>query len=154
MRALWAALIMNTLFTSVQICGAVLAKSTAMMGDTSTMMLDSVTYAFNLFAEYRKTKSDPRSAAIIEIAASSFSVVVLGVVTVLLAITAISSLSAQQQYREDNDHSHDVNPQIMFGFTLANLVVDIGMVLSILLRHRGGVFGLCCRFARRSCCRE
>jgi Co/Zn/Cd efflux system component len=76
-RALWAAFALNTTFTCGQLVGALAANSIAMLGDTSTMFVDSVTYAAGLLGEYHKNQSGPRTAAAVELSAASFSVIAL-----------------------------------------------------------------------------
>ena len=93
MRALWITFGLNTTFTIIQLLGAAAANSLALMGDTGTMFVDSVTYAINLYAEYNKTKLGPRQAARLEIAASVISVVALLGVTCYVIDDALARLT-------------------------------------------------------------
>ena len=56
LSALWATVAFNTVFTLAQCFGAVLANSVALLSDTGTMFVDSLTYACNIGAEYLKVR--------------------------------------------------------------------------------------------------
>ncbi|KOO33515.1 hypothetical protein Ctob_014399 [Chrysochromulina tobinii] len=117
-----------------QTAGATAAHSLALMGDTATMAVDSVTYAINIGAEYHKETVGPRAAARIEIGASLLSVVALVAVTISIVISAVARLSEAAAEKDE-----DVDPLIMLIFTSMNLAVDIGMCGSIVLRRTSGL---------------
>ena len=144
MRALWAIFVLNTLFTATQFVGARAANSLALMGDTGTMAIDSLTYAINLAAEYHKEKLGAKQSAMVEICASLVSVVALIAVTVFVIRDALERLN---QVGEEGE-SEEVNPVIMLVFTSVNLLMDFAMCASIVLRSTGGLTG--CLAAR--CC--
>ena len=146
MRALWATFILNTVFTVAQLIGSRAANSLALMSDTSTMAIDSLTYAINVAAEYYKERMGARQSAIIEIVASIVSVVFLVAVTANFLSDAINRLNADAEEVEE-----EVNPIIMLVFTSINLVIDFAMCASIVLRRTGGIAG--CLMARCCCAR-
>ena len=147
MRALWAIFGLNTAFTIAQLCGAAAANSLALMGDTGTMAVDSMTYAINLYAEYNKSRLGADRAEALEIGASVFSVVALLGVTAYVMRDAIDRLNAPQG---DGD---GVNPSIMLFFTSLNLLIDFGMCGSIVLRHGTSTLVPRC-LCPRCCCRR
>ena len=144
MRALWATFLLNTTFTIAQMFGASAAHSLALLGDTGTMVVDSLTYAINIAAEYHKEALSARSAAKVELAASIVSLVALLGVTAWITFDAVVRLTSL-----DDGTQLDVDPNIMLLFTTINLLVDFGMCGSIVLRRTGGlagcILGHCCR---------
>ena len=94
-RALWWTFLLNTGFTVAQVAGAAAANSLAMMGDTGTMLVDSATYAINIYAEYQKAKRGPEAGAKYDVAASIFSVITLVGVTVYVMADAVGRLQEQ-----------------------------------------------------------
>ena len=96
MRALWATFILNTSFTICQALGARAANSLALLGDTGTMAVDSLTYAINLAAEYNKYRLSVRTSDKIEIVASVFSVFALVGVTIYVMQDALKRLSSTE----------------------------------------------------------
>lgn len=151
LRALWATFLLNTAFTFAQVIGATAANSLALLGDTGTMFVDSVTYAINIFAELNKHRFETHS---LEIGASLFSVAALCTVTAFVMRDAIGRLSRSRGGEagsgegsgevEGEVEGEEVDPIIMLTFTCFNLLVDFGMFASILLRRRGGGGGSAC----------
>ena len=142
MRALWATFGLNTSFTFAQMLGARAANSLALLGDTGTMAVDSLTYAINLIAEYNRHRLSPRTSMAIEVSASLFSVVALVGVTMYVMHDAIVRLSRPSTGTR-------VNAGIMLVFTGINLLIDLGMCGSILLRRSGGLGSCLRRVGRR-----
>ena len=142
MRALWTTFALNTIFTLAQATGATAANSLALLGDTGTMFIDSATYAVNLAAEYYKAQLGARRSAVVEVVASAVSVVTLLGMTVFIMTDAIDRLASP-------DDEEDVDPVIMLFFTCFNLLIDIGMCISLVTRKSGGLAGL---FSCGCCC--
>ncbi|KAL7547518.1 hypothetical protein ACHAWF_013364 [Thalassiosira exigua] len=55
---LWVAFVSFLSFALVQTVAALIAKSEAMLGDTAAMLVDALTYGFNLYAERRKNEDN------------------------------------------------------------------------------------------------
>ena len=147
LRALWVAFCCNTVFTVSQAFGSIISNSKALGADTGTMFVDSGTYLINIAAEYYRSKgeSSERTAALVDISASAISVVALALVTVFFlhdSITALQEEDAGSGDAGSGDADDDVNGMVVTLFTAANLIIDITMVGSILLRNRGGWWGL------------
>ena len=119
MRALWITFSLNTVFTITQLIGATASHSLALMGDTGTMGIDSLTYLINIIAEHNKHRLDARTARAIEIAASLFSAVALCGVTVQVAMDALPRLARTAS------EEVDVDPDIMLFFTIINLLMGV-----------------------------
>mmetsp|Transcript_3038 Transcript_3038/g.3617 ORF Transcript_3038/g.3617 Transcript_3038/m.3617 type:complete len:356 (+) Transcript_3038:250-1317(+) len=115
-RILWILLVANTSFTIAQFVGAYVADSLSMLGDSSTMALDSFTYMLNIYAEKKKTVGTIKTARL-EVYVASFSVFTLILVTAFLLWDAISRLVSSK--------TENVRADIMLNFSVANLVVDI-----------------------------
>ncbi|KAL7493535.1 hypothetical protein ACHAWT_002484 [Skeletonema menzelii] len=131
------------LFALGQMFVAVLvAKSQAMVGDSSAMVIDSLTYLFNSYAEKIKNKSlkesvdDNLSAAEkelrrlertrqrlwLEILPPLCSVMTLIVLTIYIIIDAYNTLTGP--YYEDGENE-EPNIGVMFFFSALNLGLDI-----------------------------
>ena len=142
-RALWVTLVLNSVFTAAQVAGSIVSHSLALMGDTGTMVTDSITYSINILAEYVHIRgADPRTSAAIHTAAAAISVIALVAVSVLTVCESIGRIMEISSHGSGGDEPKEVNAQVMFAFTLGNLFIDIGMLGSILLRKRGGWLGL------------
>ena len=152
-RALWMTFFLNSTFTGAQIAGSVIANSVALGADSGTMVVDSVTYLFNIAAEcVRLRGASERTCAMIDASASGLSVIALIVVSALAIQDAISRILSNSGAGGGgaSDPGNAVNAQVMFAFTLGNLIIDIGMLGSILLRKRGGWVGvLTCRTCKK-----
>jgi len=145
-RALWATFLFNSIFTVAQLFGSILSGSQALFSDTSTMFVDSATYLINILAEYlRIGGAKRRTSAAVDISAAGISFVALVAVAILNILESVKGIE-----EGGGDTSDSPNQYIMFGFTAGNLVIDIGMLGSILLRKRGGWQGLLTRKARAS----
>ena len=142
-RALWATFALNSVFTAAQVAGSIISHSLALMGDTGTMCVDSGTYLINIFAEYVRARgASARTCATIDASAAAISVVALVVVCILTVSESVQRIVRIDGNATGVDPPEEVNAQVMFGFTLGNLFIDIGMLGSILLRKRGGWVGL------------
>ena len=154
LRALWVAFCCNTVFTVSQAFGSIISNSKALGADTGTMFVDSGTYLINIGAEYYRSKgeSSERTAAAVDIAASAVSVVALALVTAFFLHDSITALQEEPSEGGSGDAGSgdagsggaddSVNGAVVTLFTAANLIIDITMIGSILLRNRGGWWGL------------
>ena len=143
LRALWVAFCCNTVFTVSQAFGSIISNSKALGADTGTMFVDSGTYLINIAAEYYRSKgeSSERTAAVVDISASAVSVVALALVTAFFLHDSITALQEEED-AGSGDAEDKVDGGIVIPFTAANLIIDITMIGSILLRNRGGWWGL------------
>lgn len=107
-------------FTILQTFAAVLARSEAMMGDSASMGVDAMTYAFNLYAEKRKDTADKKTKLLLELIPPAISVVVLLVVTFFLFRKAIITLAMGVP----ENPADEPNVAIMFIFSSSNLLLD------------------------------
>jgi Co/Zn/Cd efflux system component len=64
------------------------------------------------------------------------------------AYVTYDGITTIQDIQKNGDDGDGVNEKIMFGFTVGNLFLDVGMILSIYLRHRGGIIGCLLRCVR------
>jgi len=150
-RGLWQTLCLNTFFTCAQFFGSIIANSLALGADTGTMLSDSITYLINIAAElFRIRGASHRACTIVDLCASGLSILCLVTVTAIAMKESIGRLSSMSgEAGSGGGDDEDVNPYVMFGFTAGNLIIDIGMIGSLVLRNRGGwmaVFnGTACR---------
>jgi len=144
LRALWVTFACNTVFTMSQAFGSIISNSKALGADTGTMFVDSGTYLINIGAEYYRSKgeSSERTAAAVDITASAVSVVALAVMTGFFLHDSITALQEKPSEGGSGAADDDVNGVIVVFFTVANLIIDITMIGSILLRNRGSWWGL------------
>ena len=104
------------------------------------MLSDSITYLINIAAEFFRIRgASHRACTIVDLAASAVSVLCLVTVTALAMKESIGRLNDMngEAGSGGGDDEH-VNPYVMFGFTAGNLLIDIGMIGSLVLRNRGG----------------
>mmetsp|Transcript_82 Transcript_82/g.118 ORF Transcript_82/g.118 Transcript_82/m.118 type:complete len:357 (+) Transcript_82:105-1175(+) len=134
------------LFALGQMFVAVLiAKSQAMVGDSSAMVIDSLTYLFNSYAEKIKNKSlkesvdenlstaekklrrleRTRQRLWLEIIPPLCSVMTLIVLTIYIIIDAFNTLSKLDYEAGENDSSEEPDIGVMFFFSALNLALDI-----------------------------
>lgn len=122
-----------------------IARSQAMVGDSSAMVIDSLTYLFNSYAERIKNasllKADgelterekeikrlgrTRQRLLLEIAPPLCSVLTLMGLTIYIIMDAMDTLSRSDfQSGEDDGSKSDPNVGIMFFFSALNLALDI-----------------------------
>mmetsp|Transcript_47149 Transcript_47149/g.57064 ORF Transcript_47149/g.57064 Transcript_47149/m.57064 type:complete len:337 (-) Transcript_47149:57-1067(-) len=124
------ALISFLSIATIQTFFAILGHSRALLGDSIAMFIAAFTYGFNLYAERNKhIAKSRREELLLEIVPPIISVTTLGVISAFITYEAIVHLLVIR-------HSHKgpkPNLRLMFGFSLANLFMD--------------VFNVCC-FAR------
>jgi len=122
-----------------------IAKSQAMVGDSSAMVIDSLTYLFNSYAEKIKNKSlkesvdenlstaekklrrleRTRQRLWLEIIPPLCSVMTLIVLTIYIIIDAFNTLSKLDYEAGENDSSEEPDIGVMFFFSALNLALDI-----------------------------
>jgi len=117
---LWIAFVSFLSFTICQTVASFIAESEAMLGDSAAMLVDSITYAFNLYAE--KRKGDPESTRKerlqLELIPPLISVTTLIAVTGYILSDALNTLMS-------SDDDDDPNTTIMAIFSTANLLLDL-----------------------------
>jgi Co/Zn/Cd efflux system component len=114
------------IFTATQFFFALMAHSEAMMTDCAAMMVDVVTYLFNVLAE-RMKRGDPSMSArdlrlrrlYLELVPPFISVLTLIIVTVLALKEAFATLVSK---KVDNN---EADLGIMLAFSGLNLILDI-----------------------------
>ena len=155
-RALWVTFFLNTSFACAQVVGAEVSHSLALAGDTGTMLVDSVTYLINIVAAHVAILGFRESTAkAIELCAALVSVASLIVVAALTTQDSVLRImhhnsTATPSVVVVSDEEPKIQPQVMFTFTALNMLIDIGMIGSIVLRKHGGWHGVitrCYRFA-------
>lgn len=128
-------LILNTLFALLQGFASLISKSLALLGDSISMAIDSVTYCLNWWA-FRQKSRHPNVELTdkIEIGVSLFS-------SLTLIITCVYLLYESHKRLYDADHHakiKEVRGDLLLGFALANLVIDI--ISICLFYHRRSSF--------------
>ena len=116
-RTLLVLLVFNTSFAVAQVVAAGVANSLSMYGDSATMMLDSLTYAVNIYAECKKSPNEAASLRV-ELIATCFSI------ATLVAVTGFLMWDAASRLRSGN-RGQGVQVDIMLEFSMANLVIDV-----------------------------
>mmetsp|Transcript_32784 Transcript_32784/g.45743 ORF Transcript_32784/g.45743 Transcript_32784/m.45743 type:complete len:276 (-) Transcript_32784:521-1348(-) len=102
-----------------QLIGALIANSLALLSDTSSMFLDAVTYAFNIYAEAQPKEDKLKTQKNLLIASGISFFALLGI-TLYFLIDAAMLLASKEV---DGD---DVNAFIVLGFAVAGLLIDFG----------------------------
>ena len=132
-------------FTIAQSIASYFAGSEAMMGDSAAMGVDALTYLFNLLAERRKSRfeefwtgtdeTDPekkkrtkqrakrKMILQLEIFTPILSVTTLLVVTGVVLHSSIGTLVLDSH--RDQTEQGDPNVNLMLGFSLFNIVLDV-----------------------------
>jgi len=100
--------------TAVQFVAAIIANSLALLGDSGSMGVDTLSYAANLYAECVESEKQRRNQLI----ASLLSIVVLLSVTGFVIYSSIVILLC------DDLGDDDINPYIVFAFALGGLLFD------------------------------
>ena len=149
---LWVSAITFTLFVSAEIVGAFAANSLSLLGDAAAMSVDVFTvsivinislliniykrcvclsqYFCNLYAEHVKDKRgklDESTRMMLEVYIPTFSVCALIGVSVYITWEAITVIL-------DPPEEDDVNVYIMFGFAVANMLIDLLSVFLFCVR--------------------
>ena len=118
-KALIVAIILFTTITAVQFVAAIVSNSDALLVDCASMLVDAMTYVFNLHAEIKgkdKTQSlkDVARRALIS---SGFSIVVLYGITAWGLSDAIGTLMTRHV-------KDDLDPSIVLVFGILGFVFD------------------------------
>lgn len=145
-------------FTICQSVAGIVADSSALLVDSIAMAIDSFTYGFNLIAERmknrieahlgyyneqqsynltteelerRRERSKRKLTLILEIVPPVVSVLTLAIVTSFILKESIDTLEADVKEEEDDPDNIQSNPNmnVMFVFSLLNLLVDLVNVL-------------------------
>uniref|UniRef100_A0A7S2RTF9 Cation efflux protein transmembrane domain-containing protein n=1 Tax=Mucochytrium quahogii TaxID=96639 RepID=A0A7S2RTF9_9STRA len=128
LRALVVVCLLTTLFTVAQFFGAYFANSLAMVGDCFTMAIDSLTYFLNIYVEYHNLKrartatEEEKARAVIASAKLETKVAFVSGLSLIL-VTAFLIWDSVSRLHSDAGVD-PVNPQIMFAFTLVNLIMN------------------------------
>lgn len=120
-RGIIVTMVLFATITSAQFGAAIAANSLALMGDCGSMLVDTFSYAANLWAECRESKNKERNQLI----ATFVSIIVLMAITGYVIYDSITILSS------DGADEDDVNPYIVFGFALGGLLFDIIGLLAL-----------------------
>jgi len=120
-RGIVVTMVLFATITSAQFGAAIIANSLALMGDCGSMLVDTFSYAANLWAECRVSKNRERNQLI----ATFVSIIVLMAITGYVIYDSISILTSV-----DGDDD-DVNAYIVFGFALGGLLFDIIGLLAL-----------------------
>jgi Co/Zn/Cd efflux system component len=123
--------ILFALFVIAEVIGALASGSLSLLGDASAMAIDVLTYLANLYAEHLKYTNyhSPRFRRIVfDILVPAIAVATLLGVTGWIASEAIRVI----YHSSDND---DVPISYLFGFSIANLAIDV--VCNLLFFTRG-----------------
>lgn len=150
LRALWGLLILNTSFATAQMIGAAFANSLSMFSDSGSMMIDSLTYAANIYTERRKEQLGGEQAALVEIRTTVFSIAALIMVTALMMNDSMKRLASQNHVISTTttkiatpsanttspEQRQTVGGQYVLGFSLGNLVIDIVMCANYFYQRR------------------
>lgn len=109
------------LFVIAEIIGALASGSLSLLGDAAAMSVDVFTYFTNMYAERVKEKTGTLTKStkiLLEIAIPSFSISALIGVTIYITVDAIDTLL-------NGAGGDDVNVFFLYGFSVANALVDI-----------------------------
>jgi hypothetical protein len=148
-RLLLTAFFTFTIFTTFQTIAAFVAGSEAMMGDSGAMVVDALTYLFNLVAERRKSRfeeyyqelqrdqpcDDPRRRAKLKKRAKRKMILHMELippvisVTTLLCVTVVVLHGSLRMLlldaHRDRSEQGDPNVTLMLTFSCINLVLDV-----------------------------
>jgi hypothetical protein len=148
-RLLLTAFFTFTVFTTFQTIAAFVAGSEAMMGDSGAMLVDALTYLFNLVAERRKSRfeeyyqelqrdqpfDDPRRRAKLKKRAKRKMILRMELippvisVTTLLCVTGVVLHGSLRMLlldaHRDRSEQGDPNVTLMLVFSCMNLVLDV-----------------------------
>eukprot|EP00594_Rhizosolenia_setigera_P011847 CAMPEP_0178968568 /NCGR_PEP_ID=MMETSP0789-20121207/18343_1 /TAXON_ID=3005 /ORGANISM="Rhizosolenia setigera, Strain CCMP 1694" /LENGTH=433 /DNA_ID=CAMNT_0020654545 /DNA_START=675 /DNA_END=1973 /DNA_ORIENTATION=- len=111
------------IFAVTQGFAAIIAKSQAMLGDSTAMCVDAMTYGFNLFAERRKQYTDRKTKLLLELIPPLISVTTLNIVTFFILKDALLSLASTS--KADGEDDDEPNLHLMMFFSCLNLLLDM-----------------------------
>ena len=109
------------LFVMAEIVGAMLSNSLSLLGDASSMCIDVSTYICNIYGEWAKNnnqRATTTSRIILEVMIPGVSTIALLAITLYICIDAFHVLRHPPA-------TNDVNTNYLYGFSAANLVVDL-----------------------------
>lgn len=128
-RTLSIALCLFSIIATSQLVGALLARSLALLADTSSMFLDACTYAGNIYAE--KMSAEERDPALVRnrmlIASGISFFALLGVSVFFLAQAALLISSPE------GSGGGSVDFRVVLSFAVLGLVFDIASLVPYLL---------------------
>jgi len=122
MRVLLVTGVSCLVITLTQTFAAIVANSAALKADCVAGGVDSLAYFLNIFVEALKGKKGHRAAELLVPAAS------IGFLTVFTTLVLWDSIEILTGL-DDADDEEEVNPWIVFGFTMWGLVYDVGCLL-------------------------
>jgi Co/Zn/Cd efflux system component len=141
LRSLWGFFALNTVFAAAQMTAAVVNNSLSMISDSGSMLVDSLTYAVNIYAERRRLRSGA-DAVRLEVYASLFSVAALIVVTTVMFIDATHRLCCGAADEKE------VDGKIVLGFASGNLAIDVLMCTNLF--YQQSKHGMDANYARKN----
>lgn len=116
-------LVTTTLFSGfavAEVFGAIAGNSLSLLGDAMSMVVDAVTYLFNMLAERQKAKGvTERRRLQLEVFVPLFSVVALLATSVYIIVGAAATIAAPPS------DGGNTNEAMMLGFSITNLIIDI-----------------------------
>lgn len=127
------------LFVIAEIFGAWSSGSLALLGDGAAMSVDVFTYFANIYSERKKQESQVLSNStrrFLMIYIPLFSISCLIFVTIYLALDAFKIVFMDV---DENDFKEDVPVSYLYGFAIANLLVDIASSALFYWRGYGGL---------------
>ncbi|GAB5360710.1 hypothetical protein AAMO2058_000650600 [Amorphochlora amoebiformis] len=112
-KTLITVIILFSVVSIAQLLGSYISNSLALLGDSISMGIDTLTFCFNLYAECSISKHK----ATIQLVASGVSLVALTIFTISVIIEAIDRLFYSDK--------HTVDPYIVLGFSFVGLCFDV-----------------------------
>eukprot|EP00924_Labyrinthula_sp_SR-Ha-C_P007406 maker-scaffold_24-snap-gene-2.2-mRNA-1 protein AED:0.06 eAED:0.06 QI:93/1/1/1/0.5/0.33/3/62/243 len=108
-------------FAIAEMVASFSSNSLSLFGDAATMIVDAMTYGFNMYAEWRKSSEEIslETSSQLEIYSPLFSVCILYILCCYVIYDSWLTLS-----KADTD-TPDVNEGTMFIFSIVNLVIDV-----------------------------
>eukprot|EP00040_Diaphanoeca_grandis_P021517 m.114722 g.114722 ORF g.114722 m.114722 type:complete len:270 (-) comp28368_c0_seq1:319-1128(-) len=117
-------------FAIAEMTFGIAGHSLSLAEDASTMLVDALTYGFNLYAEVKKPKASKRKQILYEIVTPAFSAVSL--VATTLYITYMAILVLLPSYESDGP---EADATVMWIFSSVNLGIDAIVITSFLVEH-------------------
>jgi len=110
------------LFAVAEVVGALASNSLSLLGDAGAMYVDVFTYVCNIYAERLKAQEkeiSTRTRFLLEIFIPSISL------CCLLIVTGYVTSSAVHVIRRPSEEHEVVNIHFLYGFSIANVLVDV-----------------------------
>eukprot|EP01041_Mallomonas_annulata_P004268 gene4268-8494_t len=123
------------IFVVAEIIGALLSNSLSLLGDAAAMSVDVFAYLCNLFAEHCRNRYGSISRnmmLVLEVGIPCISISALLGVTVYIFWSAVMVLEADVEAEIEKE---TVNIYFLYGFSVANLFVDV--ICSALVCYKG-----------------